>query len=348
MPVAAVASMRATTLARGIAARAGISATPISVGFEITHLCNLDCEYCDRHAQKPNEMTREQILTALAELHEIGMRHVSLDGGEPLTHRHIDEVVAFLVQRRVRVYMNSNGILVPKKLASVRLLGKLKISLDGLEREHDRMRGAGAFKKAIDGARAARDAGVPVELTCVVGRHNADGIPELLDFAEKSEFRVVFQPARPSLFQGAQRDDSAWALEPETLRRVFSQLEAAKRRGSRAVANRWASLFHFRKFPADADLPCAAGWINATLDPEGYLYHCGQFGRDDRSHNVVVLGARAAFEGLTRRGCRQCWCARVVEENYAWGGHLHRMLPPSPARPSEPPPAAQRRLPIVA
>ena len=74
-------------------------------------------------------------------------------------------------------------------------------------------------------------------------------------------------------------------------------------------------------------MPCAAGWINATLDPEGVLYHCGQVSRADRSNNVVTLGAQAAFERLERTGCPQCWCARVVEENYLWGGYLGQFLP---------------------
>ena len=95
-------------------------------------------------------------------------------------------------------------------------------------------------------------------------------------------------------------------------------------------------------------LPCAAGWINATLDPEGYLYHCGQVGRGDRSQNVVRLGVGAAFAGLLREGCTQCWCARVVEENYAWGGRFHRMLPPLSVPEPPDPPGPGRHLPVVA
>jgi hypothetical protein len=93
------------------------------------------------------------------------------------------------------------------------------------------------------------------------------------------------------------------------------------------VANRWSSLRHFRSFPDETRIPCAAGWINATLDPEGNLHHCGQVNRDGPKHNVIELGVMKAFERLERRGCSQCWCARVVEENWAWGGRLDRMLP---------------------
>jgi hypothetical protein len=64
------------------------------------------------------------------------------------------------------------------------------------------------------------------------------------------------------------------------------------------------------------------------MDPEGNLYHCGNVNRNDRSNNVIQLGARTAFERLPRVGCSQCWCARTVEGNYMWGGRIDMMLPP--------------------
>ncbi len=338
--------MDLSTIARGLGARSGFRPVPISLAFELTHLCNLDCRYCDRHTPAPGEMTREQIFTALDELHALGMRHVCLDGGEALVHRHVDEITAFLLQRQVRVFMNSNGILIPKKLATVRLLSKVKVSIDGPPECHDAMRGVGSWHKAMNGALAARDVGVPVELSCVVGRHNVDRLDELVHLAERAGLSVVFQPARNSLFLGSARDGADFVPEAAEVRRAFRKLEALKLAGSTGVGNRWSSLRHFREFPKDVAPPCSAGYINATLDPEGNLFHCGQVSRADRSHNVVALGARAAFEGLVRDGCSQCWCARVVEENYAWGGQVHRMLPPlGVAVPAREP---TRRLKVVA
>jgi len=338
--------MELSTLVRGMGARSGLRPAPLSLGFELTHRCNLDCAYCDRHAPLPFEMTREQIYRALTELYELGMRHVSLDGGEPLLHRDVDEVVAFLVTRRVRVYMNSNGILVPRRRATVRLLSKLKVSLDGPPEAHDRIRGAGAYDKAVRGALAARELGTAVELTAVVGAHNLDCLDELLDRAAELGLQVVFQPARNSLFLGSSRPGAPFQSEPDAVRRAFRLLEARKLAGHPAVGNRWSSLRHFREFPRDVRLPCAAGIINATLDPEGNLYHCGQVARSG-GQNVVRLGAKAAFENLVREGCTQCWCARVVEENVAWGGAVHRMLPPlGVAEPG--PKAGPRRLKVVA
>src|SRR5215813_2536325 len=148
------------------------------------------------------------------------------------------------------------------------------------------MRGRGSFARAIAGAKAARHAGVAVEFRCTVGRHNAESIETLLEIAEALEIPVVFQPALNSLFLDTERDGSPWQLESQMIREVFARIEQLKRQ-SHAVGNAWSSLRHFRSFPVETRPPCAAGWVIATMDPEGVLFSCHQLNRSDRSNNVA-------------------------------------------------------------
>ena len=309
---------------QALAVRLGARPRPLSLSFEVTHKCNLSCAYCDRNRPRATEMSASQIARVVEELVSLGTRAVCLDGGEPLLHPELDAIVDRLIAGGVRVNMNSNGLLVPRKMTTVTKLSKLKISVDGPQERHDAVRGRGAFCRALRGAIAARDAGVRVELTCVVGAHNVDAIDDTIDIAERVGLPIVFQPERKGLFRDSARELAASAID---IRRAFAKLEARKAR-SRAVANRWSSLRHFRGFPADTPIPCAAGWINATLDPQGNLHACGQASRKSTAPNVVELGVREAFTRLDRNGCAQCWCARVVEENVAWGGRFDTMLPP--------------------
>ena len=208
---------------RGAIARTHVRPSPLSLTYEVTWLCNLSCGYCDRHTPMRHELTKEEIFRALDEFRTLGMLRINLDGGDPLTHRHIDEIVDWLTQRGVAVSLNSNGILVPKKLNTIRKLSLLKISLDGPPDSHDAMRGAGSFEKALAGATAARDAGVKVEFTCVVGQHNAHAIEAVVDIASALSIPVVFQPALNSLFLSTDRDGSSLAAGcPVRSRRVRS------------------------------------------------------------------------------------------------------------------------------
>ncbi len=312
---------------KGASARLGIRNYPLSLTYEITHRCNLSCTYCDRNRALPNEMKPDEIFSALDQFIALGTEYVSLDGGEPLLHEQIDEVVEHLTQRGIEVAMNTNGILVPKKIDTVKKLLKVKISLDGPEPVHDAMRGKGAFKKAVNGAKTAMMSGTRAEFTCVVGCHNAAHIEELIDLAAHLNINIVFQPLMNSLFLDSKRDGSAFQTTPEVIRSVFSNIESYKKE-SEVIANGWASLKHFRSYPEDTPLPCSAGRVIVTMDPEGVLFKCSQINRNDRSINVVKLGTEKAFRSLPLKGCQQCWCARLVECNHSWGCSLHKMMPP--------------------
>jgi MoaA/NifB/PqqE/SkfB family radical SAM enzyme len=342
--------MRVETLLSVAKVRVLAVPRPVVVGYELTHLCNLSCGYCDRNRPMPHEMNLAQALAALAGLKRLGMYEISLDGGEPLAHHAIEAVSDWLDDNAIVVRLNTNGILIPRRLNVVRRCVKVKISLDGPESIHDAARGCGAYHRAINGAMVARELGVPVEFTCVLGRHNAHAVDALIDIANRLEIGVVFQPARDSLYLGSTTEPSRYRLTKVELRRALLQIEHHRRIGSR-VLNRWSSLRHFRSFPKDKPIPCAAGWINVTLDPEGSLFHCGQISRSDKSCNVVELGVEAAFAKLTRGGCSQCWCARVVEENYAWGGRFDKLLPLSEIATIPPPslvrPGTTRHLPVL-
>src|SRR5438128_2630933 len=131
----------------------------------------------------------------------MGTRTVNLDGGEPLAHKHVDEIVAWLTERGVSTWMNTKGILVPRKIETIKRLTGVKISLDDPRESHEAARGKGSFDKVIAGALAAREAGVPsVEFTCTVGRHNAEKLDALIDLVEELGCSVIFQPVRNSLF----------------------------------------------------------------------------------------------------------------------------------------------------
>ena len=65
--------MDPSTIAKSAMAWLGLRASPISLAYELSWLCNLECAYCDRHTPMANEMARDQILKALDEF--VATRH---------------------------------------------------------------------------------------------------------------------------------------------------------------------------------------------------------------------------------------------------------------------------------
>lgn len=318
--------MEIRTVKNFVLARLSLAPKPVILEFEITHRCNLACTYCDRNRPLANEMSVDKIIDVLDEFYALGMRYIGLDGGEPLTHNGFDDIVQWLHRKNVVIHLNSNGTLIKKKIESVKLVDQLKISLDGHREVHDRMRGAGSFDKALEGALLARRNGVATEFRCVLGKHNINAVNDLIDLVERLDdgITVTFQPARNSLFLGSNRNGTAFMLDNEGFYSALKKVEERKI-VSKRVANKWGSLAHFRRFPANTAIPCAAGWVKATLDPQGYLFHCAMVSRKKKEINVIDRGVTWAFQEIERRGCAQCWCARAVEGNLAWGGQLMKL-----------------------
>lgn len=298
---------------------------PLDIAFELTHRCNLDCCYCDRHQPADDELSTEEVLQFVSDFHALGTSGISFDGGEALMRKDLPEIVDHTKKLGIEVRLNSNGILIPKKLSLIKNVTKVKVSLDGTAEYHDSMRGKGSFMKAVEGVRAAKDAGVKVELTCVLHRENLNGVPQLLNLAAELRCGIIFQPVRNSLFNFRQRDATSWAPDEKEMQKAFRHLLHLRRK-NKAITNAKASLRHFLNFPDDINIPCAAGWINCTVDPQGYLYHCGEIDRNAYKINLREHGVAKAFDLIPRYGCKQCWCARTVEENYLWGVRLHKFI----------------------
>src|SRR5215813_11121377 len=156
--------MGPSAIARAAMARLGLRPSLIDLTYEVSWRCNLACSYCDRHTPMPNEMTREQIFAVLREFCELGMIRIHLDGGEPLMHRLIGQMVDWLTDHGVVVSMNTNGALVPRRCDVVRKLSKIHISLDGPSECHDARAGQlrAGHRRSEGGATRRRRGRVPL------------------------------------------------------------------------------------------------------------------------------------------------------------------------------------------
>lgn len=323
---------KAASILPYLRARATGRPTPVDVALHVTHRCNLDCAYCDRHhGDRSRELSPDELKKILTGFLVAGTRGVLFDGGEPLLRQDLLPIAEWLADRGVKVRLNTNGTLLPRRQAWFPHLSRIKVSIDGPRDVHDAMRGGGSFDRAWRGINLALDRGVKVELTCVLNHRNVcstAGRPEplrqLLDMAQEHGVRVTFQPARSSLTVGSGRKGNDFQASPGRLRRTLRFLIDSA--DHPAMGNRLASLRHFLRFPENTRIPCAAGWISCSVDPYGGLSPCPMLPARRNGPDLRRVLPHNAFAMLNRRGCLQCWCARQVEFNLAWGGRLWKFL----------------------
>jgi molybdenum cofactor biosynthesis enzyme MoaA len=148
----------------------------IRCALEVTHRCNLACPHCFV-ARDEEEARIDELLPVLRQLAGVGCRKVVLTGGEPLVRPDLEAIVEACAGQGLLVDLNSNLITLTAPRARALLAAGLReasVSLYGDEAAHDWfVECAGAFARALRGIRLLRELGLPVDVHCALGAHNA-------------------------------------------------------------------------------------------------------------------------------------------------------------------------------
>jgi radical SAM protein with 4Fe4S-binding SPASM domain len=131
------------------------------------------------------------------DLAEFGVPVILFSGGEPLMHPNLPELAGYAVKKGMRAVISTNGTLItPEKAHILKEIGLsyVGISLDGMEKTHDRFRAIkGAFNAAIQGIVNTREAGIKVGLRFTINRFNAREVPQIFDLLDQMEIpRICF------------------------------------------------------------------------------------------------------------------------------------------------------------
>lgn len=206
---------------------------PIYAVWELTTRCDQPCQHCGTRAgpARPDELTTEQVKDTARALARLGCREVTLIGGEAYLRPDIEEVIAFLSDLGVRVTMQSGGRALTadrcRRFAAAGLQA-VGISIDGLEAQHDLLRGnRGSHAAALRALDAARDTGLIVTSNMQINRLTQHVIRETADLLRDHHVRAwQVQLTTP---MGNAADHPEWILDPPDIVAVIDTLAEVQR-----------------------------------------------------------------------------------------------------------------------
>ena len=143
---------------------------PAICDVSVTNVCNATCDFCafahDKGVVKDRRwLDRERFIEALPILHRRGVRYVNFQGGEPLLHPKVKDLVAAVHAAGMRPALITNGWLLPEKIDQLieAGLGTLLVSIDSHSMEaHEKNRGLkGVGERIREGVAKARKHGIP-------------------------------------------------------------------------------------------------------------------------------------------------------------------------------------------
>ncbi len=136
---------------------------PMVLMLEPLHACNLTCTGCGRIREYESTIKQKlSIDECLASVDECGAPVVSICGGEPMIYPGIDELVAKILERKKFVYLCTNGMFIRKMIDKFKPSNRFffNVHLDGMRSTHDlAVERDGVFDQAVDGIKAAKEAG---------------------------------------------------------------------------------------------------------------------------------------------------------------------------------------------
>ncbi len=282
--------------------------------WSLTNRCNLDCSYCGLPGLKTEEtdLYGDELISYLDQAIKSGLRIVSITGGEPMLHPDFERFVRHCYENKVLVSVNTNGILVKKKIDFLKkYCYQVVISIDGLEDEHDYHRGKGSFQIAKEALDILQKHSIKTHATCVVSKDNFEKLDNLVSFAKKFNIKIGLQPVADQKLSG---DSLSSNLTHSQKLELIEKLISYKETRDSVVNNSISSLMYWRDLylnPKEVD--CKAGMVFARVSQNGDLNRCGRVNNDIiRYEEVIKVGFHTAFRSLTTSpSCTSCnaWSA---------------------------------------
>lgn len=307
-----------------LAARFFGSRKPLFISWQITNRCNSRCKYCDywKFPGKKELSTRE-ICGIINDLAKLGTCAISFTGGEPLLRNDIGDISKYAKMKGIACKINTNGILVAKKIGELANIDQVNLSFDGPEHIHDQVRGAGSYAGLFDAVSVLNKNKKRVIFHVVISRYNSSAIDDILEKCRQVNVGAFFQPATELYL--LKKGDNPHASDRENFRSAVRLLIEKKKKGERHILNSISGLNHLAHWPESRRIFCSAGKIIFRVNPAGEIYNCERFPASN-VFNCLDDGLNKALRKKGFAGCSQCWCGPLVELNLLMQGKINAII----------------------
>jgi radical SAM family uncharacterized protein len=281
---------------------------PFFCGHKLTYNCNLKCKMCPFWKRPSPDSSLEQEKAILKQIYNSGACGVAFEGGEPLLRKDLADILAFSRSLPLHTSLITNGTLLKSRIDEIApyINGVVYVSLDGLEKTHDDIRGVGgSFRKAVEGICAAKKR-VPVTINTTVMAENVDEIESLVELAKELGTKISVAVAHEYCNASTSSDVNG------KIPKVAHRLVEMKRRGY-PLAN---SSGYLKVMAKEKNWQCKP-WTMINIDPHGNLvlpcYVHNDYASSLSVFESEIKSALSGFDWKKIENCQKCSLHCYVE-----------------------------------
>ncbi len=274
---------------------------PLFCGHKVTYNCNLRCKMCPFWKRSNKDLSIEKEKAILRRIYDSGACAIAFEGGEPLLRKDLSKILAYSRSLPLQTSLITNGTLLESKIDEIAqyINGAIYVSLDGLEKTHDMIRGVnGCFKRTMSGINAASKK-VLVIINTTVMSENIHEMEDLTILAK--EIGVGISVAIAHEYCNATASTPAIQDVKKTVERLIE----LKKNGYPLVN----SISYFKVVAKQKKWICKP-WTTINVSPEGNLVlPC--YVRNNYSAGISVLEksiktAISGYEWKETQNCLKC------------------------------------------
>lgn len=204
--------------------------------WEITLKCNLRCIHCGSRAgdKRPAELDTAEALDLVHQLAEIGIKEVSLIGGEAFLRPDWLDIAREITACGMRLTMTTGAFGMTQKMADAMAeagFTAVGISVDGLQETHNLLRGREkSWEWCFKAIQAVRNAGMKIGANTQINRLSAPQLPKI--YQHLHEAGVRGWQLQFTVPMGNAADRPELLMQPHELNDIFPVIHYLWNRGA--------------------------------------------------------------------------------------------------------------------
>ena len=281
---------------------------PFFCGHKLTYNCNLKCKMCPFWKRPSQDSNLQQEKAILKQIYNSGACGVAFEGGEPLLRRDLIEILAFSRSLPLHTSLITNGTLLASKIDQISpyINGVVYVSLDGLKKTHDSIRGVdGCFEKALKGIDAATEK-VPLTINTTIMSENIDEIESLVHLSKELGTKISIAVAHEYCNANTSSPSKG------RITKIAHRLIEMKREGYPIVN----SVGYFKVMAKEKKWQCKP-WAMINIDPNGNMvlpcYIHNNYTSSLSIFDVSIKSAVSDHNWKKVENCKKCTLHCYVE-----------------------------------
>lgn len=174
---------------------------PLSVCWQITTKCNLNCKYClsDSGIDGQEGLKTREAIDVINQLGELGINRLDFTGGEPLLRKDLEKLIQCAKYNHINTIVTTNSILLTQEnINALKLADLVQISIDGPREIHNKQRQKEVFDETIENIKKLKEEGCKIRLNSFIYNTNKQYVDYLMNLSKElnvfSHLFIIFTP----------------------------------------------------------------------------------------------------------------------------------------------------------